>query len=277
MKKTIVLLVILVIVLVSSSVVVVMMATGILDKGTEESITPNNVNNDKAYIKYQLVQTDIDITEEHSGIVKYTNESKECFYQEKIGGKFQVLVKTGDIVKKGDILYYDNNGKSIVAKNDSLIVGLKVDTDMYMETFMYEDSQICLSIPSKYQNILGDIIFLTMGDDGQEIPLKLESINTYVNDGQIEVSLKNEFQVLDNTEIKIIVKYYTISGKIAVPSQYVFFDNGEPYVHIIDDGEEDYYIDVYDFNNEIYVINDKLDGATIGYTLEEKYLNNSGE
>jgi len=277
MKKTIVLLAILVIVLVSSSAVVVMMATGILDKGTEESITPNNVNNDKAYIKYQLVQSDIDITEEHSGIVKYTNESKECFYQEKIGGKFQVFVKTGDMVKKGDILYYDNNGKSIVAKNDLLIVGLKVDTDMYMETFMYEDSQICLSIPSKYQNILGDITFLTMGDDDKEIPLKLESINTCVNDGKIEVSLKNEFQVLDNTEIKIIVKYYTISGKIAVPSQYVFFDNGDPYVHIIDDGEEDYYIDVYDFNNEIYVINDNLDGATIGYTLEEKYMNNSGE
>ena len=277
MKKTIILFTALAVILISSSLFAVMMATGILKKGSDSDVIfNNNNNNEKKYIKYQLIKSDIDISQELNGYVKYNVDTKGNYEQKEIGVKFQMLVKPGDLVKKGEVLYYNNDGESVTAQKDLLVVGLSVDTDMYMETFVYEASQICISIPAKYQEILGDIIFSTIGNNGEEVVLDVQYISPYITDGNIDITLKNVFQVLDNTEITVCAKYYTIEDKIAVPVEYVFFDNGEPYIHIVDDGEKDYYIDVYYYNDDIYIINDDLEGVIIGYTLEEKYMDKAG-
>lgn len=277
MKKTTILLVTLMAILIAGLSLVVLMATGILEKGTDDGIIINSGNdNERPYIIYGLVKSDIDVSEIHTGIVKYTSEASTSYQQHNIGSKFKMLVKPGDVLKKGDTLYYDNDGKAVVAKNDLMVVALDIGTDMYMEVFMYDESQICLSIPAKYQDRLSDIKFKTISEGGQEITLELVGITPYVTDGKIDVALKNEFQVLESTEIEVIATYYTINDKIRIPAEYVFFSNGEPYVHIVDGIIDDYYLDVYDRTDDYYIVNDELDGVSIGYTLEEIYMNENG-
>jgi multidrug efflux pump subunit AcrA (membrane-fusion protein) len=278
MKKSVLIIMTLLFIILGCSVTVVLMATGIIEKASNED---NDVivfsDNDKdRYILYVLSKRTIDITENSKAVVSVSENAKKTYTEENVNGKFIVHVKVGEKVKKGNALYTDSNGTTINAENDLIITNINLTKNFMMEVFCYTDSKLVISIMDKYQDNIDNLVFTTKDDNDNEIVLELSRINPTVSDGRIEVELKNPFELMENSIVDVKVKYDKIENKISIPADYVFFsDTGKPYIHIID-GEDvsDHFIDVYMNNDTEYIVNDGLDGTTIGYTLEEKYFDN---
>lgn len=280
MKKSIVIVIVLLTILLCSSAMVVLMATGIIQKGdnTDNGIFIESSENNKSYVRTMLETGFVDITEELEGMVCASQQARTVYEIEKVNKTFKLHTSVGNYVEKGSPLYTDNNGNVVSAQTDVVVTDIISDVNFYMETFSYDDMKIKLYILDKYQNRIQDIVFTTIDENGETIELELSKIDSYVNDGRFGVELKCPFKVFENSTLKIIVKYDTVEGKTTIPIDYILFTKDNiPYVHLLKGEDEfdveDYYLDVYSYNDEEYIVNDNLGGCWVGYTQEEKYFN----
>lgn len=280
MKKSIVIVIVLLTVIFCSSGIVVLMATGIIQKGnnTDSGIFIESSENNKSYVRTMLASGNVDITEELDGIVCASQQARAVYEIEKINTTFELHTSVGSYVEKGCPLYTDNNGKVINAPSNLIVTNIITDVGFFMETFSYDDMKIKLYILEKYQNKIQDIVFTTLDEKGETIELELSCIDSYVTDERVGIELNCPFDVFENSTIKIVVKYDTVENKTTIPIDYILFTKDNiPYIHILEGEDEfeteDYYLDVYSYNDEEYIVNDDLSGCWVGYTQEEKYFN----
>lgn len=280
MKKTSILIIILLVILTGCSMTVVLMTTGIISKGTndtDESLNMYISNKDlNEYTCQVLGKGTIEISEEIIGNVITNGESIKTYVIEGINNNFSLKVAVGQYVKKNDVLYTDNNGKAVVAENDMQVLSIEKNKDFYMETFVYSNTAISVSIDSKYQNSLNTIGFSALSGE-ETINLKLLKVESAINDGRINVLLENPFDLLEQSEINIKVKYGEIEDAIAIGKDWVYFDEEKnPYVKVVDyDSEtvDDVELNVLVKTEDTYIVdNPELDGCNVGYMIEEKYF-----
>lgn len=279
MKKSVIVVIILLLIVSCSSTVIVLMATGILQKGenTDAGILVDSSENETSYVRFFLKSADVDIVENLEGIVCASEDAVKMYSVTKVNSQFKLHTYAGAYVSKGQPLYTGNDGKIVNAPTDVVVTNIILNNDFYMETFSYDNLKIKLYISEKYQNRIPDIIFTTTGENGEEVKLELSDMDAYVTEGRIGVNLKCPFKLLENSVLNISVKYDTVSDKITIPSEFVFFtESNRAYVHILDDESEDvreYYLDIYSQSEDEYVVNDDLDNCWVGYTQEEKFFN----
>lgn len=280
MKKSVVMILILLTIVLCSSAVVVMMATGIITKGSEDTDDSLIVEADNSdvndYIRFQIWSGEVEIGENLTGTVVMLQEEKKNYTIEKINDNFKLNVNVGDYVNIGEVLYTDNNGKEILAENNLRVTSIVKNSTFFMEVFLYDGSGIMVSIPEKYQNKLDSMEFTTLNEEGEPISLELLSIDTTVAVGKVNLILKNEFDLFEASTVDVKAIYEVVSNKISIPKEFVFFDSyGQAYVHIIEENNVyDQNIDIFAETNDTYIINNELDGYTIGYKLEEKFMTN---
>ncbi len=280
MKKTSILIIILLVILTGCSMTVVLMTTGIISKGTndtDESLNMYISNKDlNEYTCQVLGKGTIEISEEIIGNVITNGESIKTYAVEGINNNFSLKAAVGQYVKKNDVLYTDNNGKAVAAENDMQVLSIEKNKDFYMETFVYSNTAISVSIDSKYQNSLNTIGFSALSGE-ETINLKLLKVESAINDGRINVLLENPFDLLEQSEINIKVKYGEIEDAIAIGKDWVYFDEEKnPYVKVVDyDSEtvDDVELNVLVKTEDTYIVdNPELDGCNVGYMIEEKYF-----
>lgn len=280
MRKTGIMIAVLLAVLAGCSATVVVMATGIITKGTNDSGDDLYMySRDKSvrdYLMVNLYKKEVEISENITGTVVVTGENTKSYYLETINNNFRLQVSVGDYVKKGEVLFTDNNGKNIVADNNLQVTNIEKGSSFYMEVFQYINSAIAVSIPEKYQNRINTIEFFALTDESEDIPLELIKIETNVSDGNISLLLNNSFDLLEASPVDIKVKYDVLEDKISIPKEFVFFnEENKAYVHIIEEDRDniyDQFVDVIAETDEEYIVDDDMDGYTVGYTLEERLL-----
>lgn len=280
MRKNGIMIAILLAVLAGCSATVVMMATGIITKGTndsDDSLFMYSKNKSVVdYVTTNLYKGEVEISENLTGTVVITDENTKSYYMENINNNFKLQVAVGDYVKKGEVLFTDNNGKNIVADNNLQVTNIEKGSSFYMEAFQYINSAIAVSIPEKYQNRINTIEFFALTDESEDIPLELIKIETNVSDGNISLLLNNSFDLLEASLVYIKVKYDVLENKISIPKEFVFFnEENKAYVHIIEEDRDniyDQFVDVIAETDEAYILEDDMDGYMVGYTLEEKLL-----
>lgn len=259
---------------------VVLMTTGIISKGTNDSDEALNMyisNKDlNEYVCQVLGRGTIEISEEIIGNVVTNGESIKAYVVEGINNNFSLNVAVGQYVKKNDVLYTDNNRKAVAAEHDMQILSIEGDKDFYMEAFVFNNTAIAVSIDSKYQNSINTIGFSTLAGE-ENINLKLLKVESAISDGRINVLLENPFDLLEQSEIEIKVKYGEVENAIAIGKDWVYFDEEKnPYVKVVEyDNEtvENVGLNVLTKTEDTYIVdNAELDGCNIGYMIEEKYF-----
>lgn len=277
MRKTGIVIIVILTMILCCTGVIVMMATGIIQKGDNEKYYFESGNNKNPnYVKTSLGSGSVEISEILEGCVVSENTHK-TYEIDKVNDRFSINFQTGDFVSTGQVIYVDNSGNNVIAPCDLLITKLILNNEFYMETFEYRDLSIKVFIKAEYQDKMNNIDFSTTDKNGEIVNLKLKNINSYVEDGRIEVLLECPFDLITNTEIDVNVLYDTVDGLTKIPSDFIFESiDGKPYIHITDSMDveytEDVYLDVYSVSDEYYVVRDKLDGYFAVYTKEEKFF-----
>lgn len=277
MRKTSIVIIVILTIIMCCTGLIVMMATGIIQKGDNKNYYFESANSKKnSYIKTSLNSGSVDISEKLKGCVVSENEHG-VYEVANVNDKFSVDVKVGDYVSTGQVLFVDNSGKNIIAPCDLLVTKLVMSNGFYMETFEYRNLSIQLFINADYQDRINNIEFTTINKSGEIVNLKLKSVNSYVEDGLLEVQLECPFIMLANTEIDVEVKYDTVEGLTKIPSEFVLKSgDGRAYIHISDSLDveyiEDVYLDIHSVNDEYYIVKNNLDGYFAVYTKEEKFF-----
>ncbi len=280
MKKTGIAIVAILMLLLCCSVIVALMATGIIQKGDNNKyLIKSNEELPRYDVGTPLASGEVDITEEIEGFVIAPENSTVSFKLEDVSENFNLLVKVGEYVEEGEMLYIDNNGNNILAPHNLSVTKIDLNNGFLMEVYIYKDLVISLDIKAKYQRNIADIEFTT-NYEGEIKELNLVEIYSDVNDDRVNVILNCPFDVYQNTKMDVLVKYDTLEGLTLISEEFVFVsEDGRPYIHVVEEGEysnngevKDVYLDVYSYDEGKYIVRNILDGYFAVYSQEEKFF-----
>lgn len=278
MKKTIILLIFLISIFIVAALAIIGLATGIIGNNQSETVIRSEEDGLDKYTEYIVQLGDLNLKENLEGLAAYNEDSIVVLNYEDSKNSGNLHFSVGDMVEKDQVLYtYGNkNEKSPV---NGRITDIKRSEDYVEITIVnYENTDISVSIPAKYQNVLNSDTKITGTYNDTTYQLNIKSINPSVVEGSFTIVLDNVFGVYENTPINITLDLGVKENVVMVNQRYIRYDSQEkPYVEYYNDEGtvSKYYVILGTCNSEMYEIIDGegLIGRTVLVDKKELMIN----